>query len=237
MSRIGKKPVTVPKGVTLELQGHTVAVKGPQGRAPPRRLHPDMRLAAGRRRVHRRAAQRGEAAQGAARAHPHPGARTWWTGVSKGFSKTLEIQGVGYKAEAKPYGVNLIVGLLAPGQVRGAEGHQDLGREQHDGEDRGRRQGDRGPGGRRAPLGAPARAVQGQGHPLPGRAGPPQGRQDRSQVSHAHDSRARRPRRSCATAATSGSAGRWPARRSGRGWWCSARSSTSTPSSSTTTSV
>ena len=52
-------------------------------------------------------------------------------GVSKGFSKTLEIQGVGYKAEAKPYGVNLIVGLLAPGEVQGAEGHQDLGREQH----------------------------------------------------------------------------------------------------------
>jgi large subunit ribosomal protein L6 len=32
-------------------------------------------------------------------------------GVSKGYHKTLEIQGVGYKAETKPYGVNLIVGL------------------------------------------------------------------------------------------------------------------------------
>jgi large subunit ribosomal protein L6 len=32
-------------------------------------------------------------------------------GVSKGYQKTLEIQGVGYKAEPKPYGVNLIVGL------------------------------------------------------------------------------------------------------------------------------
>ena len=35
-------------------------------------------------------------------------------GVTKGFSKTLEIQGVGYKAEAKPYGVNLIVGFSHP---------------------------------------------------------------------------------------------------------------------------
>jgi large subunit ribosomal protein L6 len=35
-------------------------------------------------------------------------------GVSKGFSKSLEIQGVGYKAEAKPYGVNLIVGYSHP---------------------------------------------------------------------------------------------------------------------------
>ena len=41
-------------------------------------------------------------------------------GVAKGYQKTLEIQGVGYKAEAKPYGVNLIVGLLPPGEVRGA---------------------------------------------------------------------------------------------------------------------
>ena len=31
MSRIGKKPVAVPKGVTLDLQGNTVAVKGPRG--------------------------------------------------------------------------------------------------------------------------------------------------------------------------------------------------------------
>jgi large subunit ribosomal protein L6 len=35
-------------------------------------------------------------------------------GVSKGFSKSLEIQGVGYKAETKPYGVNLIVGFSHP---------------------------------------------------------------------------------------------------------------------------
>ena len=72
MSRIGKKPVTVPKGVTLELQGNTVAVKGPKGELR-RTLHPEMQLALADGQLHRGPAQRGEAAQGAARADPHPG--------------------------------------------------------------------------------------------------------------------------------------------------------------------
>ena len=44
MSRIGKKPVAVPKGVTLDLKGSTVAVKGPKGELR-RTLHPEMQLA------------------------------------------------------------------------------------------------------------------------------------------------------------------------------------------------
>jgi large subunit ribosomal protein L6 len=43
-------------------------------------------------------------------------------GVSKGFSKTLEIQGVGYKAEPKPYGVNLIVGYSHPVKYEAPKG-------------------------------------------------------------------------------------------------------------------
>jgi large subunit ribosomal protein L6 len=43
-------------------------------------------------------------------------------GVSKGFRKTLEIQGVGYKAEAKPYGVNLIVGFSHPVKYEAPKG-------------------------------------------------------------------------------------------------------------------
>jgi large subunit ribosomal protein L6 len=43
-------------------------------------------------------------------------------GVSKGFTKTLEIQGVGYKAEAKPYGVNLIVGYSHPVKYEAPKG-------------------------------------------------------------------------------------------------------------------
>jgi large subunit ribosomal protein L6 len=43
-------------------------------------------------------------------------------GVSKGFSKSLEIQGVGYKAEAKPYGVNLVVGYSHPVKYEAPKG-------------------------------------------------------------------------------------------------------------------
>jgi len=43
-------------------------------------------------------------------------------GVSKGFAKTLEIQGVGYKAEPKPYGVNLVVGYSHPVKYEAPKG-------------------------------------------------------------------------------------------------------------------
>ena len=141
MSRIGKKPVTLPKGVTLELQGRVVAVKGPRGRAAPRACHPEMADRVRRRAVFTVARPSEDKRHKALHGLTRTLVQNMVDGVSKGFAKTLEIQGVGYKAEAKPYGVNLIVGLLAPGQVRGAQGDQDLGREQHDGQDRRRRQG------------------------------------------------------------------------------------------------
>jgi large subunit ribosomal protein L6 len=112
MSRIGKKPVTLPKGVNLELQGQTVAVKGPLGELR-RTLHPEMQLAFenGVLTVARPSEdKRHKALHGLTRTL----VQNMVDGVSKGFAKTLEIQGVGYKAEAKPYGVNLVVGYSHP---------------------------------------------------------------------------------------------------------------------------
>ena len=112
MSRIGRKPVTVPKGVTVQLQGHDVAVKGPRGELR-RRLHPEMQIALDKDQftVARPSEEkRHKALHGLTRTL----VQNMVEGVSKGFSKTLEIQGVGYKAEAKPYGVNLIVGFSHP---------------------------------------------------------------------------------------------------------------------------
>jgi large subunit ribosomal protein L6 len=112
MSRIGKKPVTVPQGVTLDLQGNTVAVKGPKGELR-RTLHPEMRLALadGTFTVVRPSDEpKHKALHGLSRTL----VQNMIDGVTKGFTKTLEIQGVGYKAEAKPYGVNLIVGFSHP---------------------------------------------------------------------------------------------------------------------------
>ena len=120
MSRIGKKPVTVPKGVTLDLQGQVVAVKGPKGELR-RSLHPEMQLALndGTLTVARPSDdKRHKALHGLTRTL----VQNMVDGVSKGFSKTLEIQGVGYKAEAKPYGVNLIVGFSHPVKYEAPKG-------------------------------------------------------------------------------------------------------------------
>jgi large subunit ribosomal protein L6 len=120
MSRIGRKPVTVPKGVTLQLQGHDVAVKGPRGELR-RRLHPDMQIALDKDQftVTRPSEEkRHKALHGLTRTL----VQNMVEGVSKGFIKTLEIQGVGYKAEAKPYGVNLIVGYSHPVKYEAPKG-------------------------------------------------------------------------------------------------------------------
>jgi large subunit ribosomal protein L6 len=120
MSRIGKRPVTLPKGVAVEIQGNTVAVKGPRGELR-RTLHSEMQvaLADGQVTVARPSDEkRHKALHGLTRTL----VQNMVEGVSKGFSKTLEIQGVGYKAEAKPYGVNLIVGYSHPVKYEAPKG-------------------------------------------------------------------------------------------------------------------
>jgi large subunit ribosomal protein L6 len=120
MSRIGKKPVMVPQGVTLDLKGNEVAVKGPKGELR-RQLHPEMQLALadGTLTVSRPSEEKKhKALHGLTRTL----VQNMVDGVSKGFSKTLEIQGVGYKAEAKPYGVNLIVGFSHPVKYEAPQG-------------------------------------------------------------------------------------------------------------------
>jgi large subunit ribosomal protein L6 len=120
MSRIGKKPVTLPKGVAVEIQGNTVAVKGPKGELR-RTLHSEMQVAMadGQVTVARPSDEkRHKALHGLSRTL----VQNMVDGVSKGFTKTLEIQGVGYKAEAKPYGVNLIVGYSHPVKYEAPKG-------------------------------------------------------------------------------------------------------------------
>jgi large subunit ribosomal protein L6 len=120
MSRIGKKPVIVPKGVTVQVQGNTVAVKGPRGELR-RTLHPEMQIALANDQftVARPSEEkRHKALHGLTRTL----VQNMVEGVSKGFSKSLEIQGVGYKAEAKPYGVNLIVGFSHPVKYEAPKG-------------------------------------------------------------------------------------------------------------------
>jgi large subunit ribosomal protein L6 len=120
MSRIGKKPVAIPKGVTVMLNGRTLQVKGPKGELS-RTFHPDMALSVSADEVsvaRPSDENRHKALHGLSRTL----VQNMVDGVSKGFAKTLEIQGVGYKAEPKPYGINLVVGLSHPVKVEAPKG-------------------------------------------------------------------------------------------------------------------
>ncbi|MGE0442421.1 MAG: 50S ribosomal protein L6 [Gemmatimonadales bacterium] len=112
MSRIGKRPVTVPKDVTVTLKGNKISVKGPQGELS-RDIHPAMKLAFenGIITVNRpNDLEANKALHGLSRTL----VANMVEGVSKGFEKTLEIQGVGYKAETTPTGLTLSLGFSHP---------------------------------------------------------------------------------------------------------------------------
>lgn len=107
MSRIGKQPVTLPKGVQVDIQGTTVKVKGPKGElARTFSEQIGVEMANGQVVVKRPSdvpAMR--ALHGTTRAL----IRNMVAGVSEGFSKTLQIEGVGYRAEVK--GKQLVMAL------------------------------------------------------------------------------------------------------------------------------
>ncbi|MGD8276912.1 MAG: 50S ribosomal protein L6 [Gemmatimonadota bacterium] len=112
MSRIGKKPIPIPQGVDVAVDGHTVRVKGPKGELE-RTFRPeiDIAMAEGEVRVTRRSdAKRDRAFHGLTRAL----LANMVMGVSDGFKKTLEIVGVGYRAEKKSKALALAVGYSHP---------------------------------------------------------------------------------------------------------------------------
>jgi large subunit ribosomal protein L6 len=112
MSRIGKLPVAIPKGVTIELEDSFLKVKGPKGELS-RSFHPEITVGIdGDQIVVTRPSdqKRHRALHGLTRSLIN----NMVGGVSEGFSKTLEIHGVGYRAEAANTGVRLFVGYSHP---------------------------------------------------------------------------------------------------------------------------
>jgi len=112
MSRIGKKPVPVPKGVDITLQGQALKVKGPNGELALD-VHPDMKVAmeGAEILVERPSDQPNHRAlHGLTRAL----IANMVQGVTSGFSRTLEIVGVGYRAEVKGKSLNLALGFSHP---------------------------------------------------------------------------------------------------------------------------
>src|SRR5690606_15856094 len=112
MSRIGRKPIPVPAGVEVAIEGSRVSVKGPKGQLE-RTLHRDVIVRRdGESILVERPSDRGE------HKAPHRLSRTLVAnmieGVTTGFKKTLEIVGVGYRAETKPFGLTLHLGYSHP---------------------------------------------------------------------------------------------------------------------------
>ena len=109
MSRIGKKPVGVPSGVTATIDGQSVSVKGPKGELSA--VLVDEVLATmtddGIKIDPRDKSQRARAMWGMSRTL----VQNLVTGVSQGFTKTLEIQGVGYRAAMQGQKLQLSLGF------------------------------------------------------------------------------------------------------------------------------
>ncbi len=112
MSRIGKRPVEIPSGVEVRLSGSTLTVKGPKGELR-RDFHPKMaiRQEDGRIIVERPSDHRlYRSLHGLTRTLIN----NMVLGVTKGYERMLEINGVGYKAEAKGSVLVLNMGYSHP---------------------------------------------------------------------------------------------------------------------------
>jgi large subunit ribosomal protein L6 len=112
MSRIGKQPITIPPKVKVEIKGQQVLVEGPKGKLNwelPRRT--SLKVDNGKVLVSREGDDaQAKALHGLSRALLNNMVR----GVSEGFSKKLEIQGVGFKAAVQGKNVNLSLGYSHP---------------------------------------------------------------------------------------------------------------------------
>ncbi|KMY46084.1 50S ribosomal protein L6 [Bacillus sp. FJAT-27916] len=120
MSRVGRKPVEIPAGVTVTLNGHTVTVKGPKGELT-RTFHSDIEIKVednnvvvnrpSDEKLHR-------SLHGTTRAI----IANMVEGVSKGFERNLELIGVGYRAQKQGKKLVLNVGYSHPVEIEPEEG-------------------------------------------------------------------------------------------------------------------
>src|SRR3989344_3478272 len=121
MSRIGKKTIEIPKGITVALEGHNVKVAGPKGNLDTK-IHHDIKVEV----------KDGKIFVAPVRNLPKKLRGLWGlyralifnmiVGVEKGFEKKLEIEGVGYKASVQGDELVLNVGYVHPVKIKKPEG-------------------------------------------------------------------------------------------------------------------
>ena len=121
MSRIGKKPIEIPAGVTVSLDGKDIKVSGPKGELR-QVMHPEVSVEVKDGKV--LVAEKGQVSK--------KGRGLWGLyralianmveGVTKGFEKKLEIEGVGFKAAVDAEGITLNLGFTNPVKIAKIDG-------------------------------------------------------------------------------------------------------------------
>lgn len=121
MSRIGRKPITIPAGVEVKLDGdNTITVKGPKGTLT-KTMHPDMTIAVeGSEIVVTRPSD--EKLHRSLHGLTRTLIANMVEGVTNGFSKELEIRGVGYRAQLQGKNLNMNLGYSHPVIMEPIEG-------------------------------------------------------------------------------------------------------------------
>ena len=112
MSRIGKKPIPIPQGVSVEVKGNLVVVKGPKGELK-REFHPEITVEVKDNTIYVKRhsdAKKYRALHGLTRALIN----NMVIGVTQGFQKVLEIHGMGYRAQLQGQDLNLQLGFSHP---------------------------------------------------------------------------------------------------------------------------
>ncbi|SFF00581.1 50S ribosomal protein L6 [Alteribacillus iranensis] len=120
MSRIGLKPIEIPKDVTVTMDGNTVTVKGPKGELE-RDLHPTIKVNLGESEItFERPSDHKEhrSLHGTTRSIVN----NMIEGVTKGFEKSLELVGVGYRASKSGNKLVLNVGYSHPVEIEPQDG-------------------------------------------------------------------------------------------------------------------
>ncbi|MCK9424763.1 MAG: 50S ribosomal protein L6 [Ignavibacteriaceae bacterium] len=112
MSRIGKKPVVIPSNITVKLDGHALSVKGPKGELNDT-FHPNISLEIKENEIIATRSndfKENRALHGLTRSL----IQNMIIGVSDGYSKTLDIVGVGYRVELKENNLLINIGYSHP---------------------------------------------------------------------------------------------------------------------------
>ena len=120
MSRIGNKPITVPEGVELKIDGQKITVKGPKG-SLEKEFHKNMKINL-EGNVITVVRQDDEPANRSLHALTRTLLNNMIEGTTKGFERKLEVNGVGYRASKKGNNLLLNLGYSHPVEVEAPEG-------------------------------------------------------------------------------------------------------------------